>query len=228
MTGNRIIGPHGGYRNLISYKKSILVYEGTVCYCKRFLQYPDRTIDQMVQAARSCKQNIVEGCQASGTSKETELKLINVARSSLEELLEDYKDQLRSRNLSRWGEDEERMLKVRDYCKAQADWSAYAELFATRPPEPLCNLMICLICQTTYLLDRLLVFLDEDFKKQGGIRERMRAARHEARGENWSRAVYDYLQAATSPEILDQRYQEILRKAAQAREQAAKRLGRGR
>ena len=89
------IPPHGGYENLLSFQKARIVYDGTVRFCERLLQKRDRTYDQMIQAARSGKQNILEGSQASGTSKETEIKLTNVARASLEELLEDYRDFLR-------------------------------------------------------------------------------------------------------------------------------------
>lgn len=90
MTG-RFIPPYGGYEDLLSFQKTRILYDGTVWFCKRYLERRDRTNDQMVQAARSGKQNILEGSQASGTSKATEIKLTNVARASLEELLEDYR-----------------------------------------------------------------------------------------------------------------------------------------
>ena len=98
----KFIPPHGGYQNLISFRKARIVYDGTVRFCERFLDKRDRTREQMVQAARSGKQNIIEGSQASGTSKEIEIKLMNVARASLEELLEDYRDFLRVRGLPLW------------------------------------------------------------------------------------------------------------------------------
>src|SRR5438093_7344375 len=96
------IPPHGNYQELLSYQKAEVVYDLTYCFCQRFLNKGDRTIDQMVQAARSGKQNIAEGSKASGTSKETEIKLTNVARASLEELLVDYHDFLRVRDLRLW------------------------------------------------------------------------------------------------------------------------------
>ena len=96
------IPPHGGYRSLVSYRKAEVVYDITVHFCARFLERRDRTVDQMVQAARSGKQNIAEGSQASGTSTETEIKLTNVARASLEELLVDYEDYLRVHGLRAW------------------------------------------------------------------------------------------------------------------------------
>ena len=104
----QIVLPHGGYKKLIVYRKSDVIYEGTVLFCRRFLPaHGDRTVDQMVQAARSCKQNIAEGSSASGTSKETELKLTNVARATLDELMEDYLDYLKSHGCVEWQRNDE-------------------------------------------------------------------------------------------------------------------------
>jgi four helix bundle protein len=101
----RFIPSHGGYEDLLSFQKARIVYDGTVRFCERFLERRDRTFDQMVQAARSGKQNILEGSRASGTSKEAEIKLTNVARASLEELLEDYRDFLRLRGIEEWSQE---------------------------------------------------------------------------------------------------------------------------
>ena len=121
----KIVLPHGGYKNLIVYRKSDVIYEGTVLFCRRFLPpRGDRTVDQMIQAARSCKQNIAEGSAASGTSKETEIKLTNVARATLDELMEDYRDYLKRSNLHEWSPDGEKALAARDYAKAHCDWSS--------------------------------------------------------------------------------------------------------
>src|SRR5205809_3827200 len=109
----RFIPPHGGYQNLLSYRKAEIVYDATVYFCGRFLDKRDRTYDQMIQAARSGKQNIVEGSMASGTSKETEIKLTNVARASLEELLTDYRDFLRTRGWRLWDKNSREALFVR-------------------------------------------------------------------------------------------------------------------
>ena len=180
-----IILPHGGYKKLLSYKKACFVYDGTYRFCERFLQKGDRTRDQMLQAARSGKQNIIEGSQAAGTSKETELKLTNVARASLEELLEDYVDYIRRDNLRLWAPDSTEAVYVRGIDKKSkpAD-ELLAEIFETRPAETIANMMICLIHQANYFLDRQLAYLEEDFKKHGGIRERMTAARLDERGKN--------------------------------------------
>src|SRR6478672_10412032 len=107
------IPPHGGYAGLFAYQKALIVFQGTCRFCERFLEKRDRTMDQMVQAARSGKQNIVEGSKISGTSKEAELKLLNVSRSSLEELLEDYSDFLRKRKVSSWTKNSREALFVR-------------------------------------------------------------------------------------------------------------------
>lgn len=107
------IPKHGAYEELLSYRKSVIVYDGTVCFCDRFMHRRDRTVDQMVQAARSGKQNIIEGCMASATSRKSEIKLVNVARASLEELLEDYRDYLRVRGHTLWHKTSEQAMFVR-------------------------------------------------------------------------------------------------------------------
>src|SRR5436190_11411655 len=107
------IPPHGGYQNLLSYQKALVVYQATVHFSDRFIDKKSRTHDQMVQAARSGKQNILEGSQASGTSKETELKLTNVARASQEELLEDYRDFMRARHIEEWTRDHRYARRLR-------------------------------------------------------------------------------------------------------------------
>jgi four helix bundle protein len=119
------IPPHGGYENLLSFQKARIVYDGTVWFCERFLQRRDRTYDQMAQAARSGKQNILEGSRASGTSKETEIKLTNVARASLEELLEDYRDFIRLRGIEEWPKHHSHTRRLRlDHFYWQASHSA--------------------------------------------------------------------------------------------------------
>ena len=153
----KIVLPHGGYKKLIVYRKSDVIYEGTVLFCKRFLpSRGDRTVDQMIQAARSCKQNIAEGSAASGTSKETELKLTNVARATLDELMEDYCDYLKSNSMQEWKQDCEKAVAARDYAKSHNDWVDWKEIFETRPAETLANLMLTLCNQTSYMLWRMI------------------------------------------------------------------------
>ena len=195
--------PHGGYRKLLAYAKSETVYQGTVVFCRRFLPARgDRTVDQMVQAARSCKQNIAEGSAASGTSKETEIRLTGVARATLDELREDYLDRLRRAGAEPWPADDPRARAAREFSKAHSDWSDWREIFETRPEETLCNLMIPLCHQTHALLDGMIKRQEEDFKRLGGIRERMHAARTEARAEEWDKALYSRLDLAKSPQEL--------------------------
>ena len=130
------IPPHGGYKDLLSFKKARIIYDGTKLFCQRFVERGDRTRDQMVQAARSGKQNILEGSKASGTSKEAEIKLTNVARASLEELLEDYLDFLRTRKLPLWEKNSRQALFVRRLgAKNDASYETYRTYFETRPPR---------------------------------------------------------------------------------------------
>jgi four helix bundle suffix protein len=176
------IPPHGGYEDLLSFRKARIVYDGTVRFCDRFLEKRDRTVDQMVQAARSGKQNILEGCMASGTSKETEIKLVNVARASLEELLEDYRDFLRTRNHPLWEKNSREAMFVRKVgAKPNVSYQSYETYIETRPPEIVANILICLIHQTNYLLDQQLRTLEKAFLAEGGLRERMTRARLDAR-----------------------------------------------
>ena len=176
------IPPHGGYQDLLSFQKAKIVYDGTVRFCERFLHRRNRTVNQMVQAARSGKQNILEASQASGTSKETEIKLVNVARASLEELLEDYRDFLRTGGYSLWDKDSREALFARKLgAKRDASYESYRTYFDTRPPEIVANILICLIHQTNYLLDQLLRHLEQAFLKEGGLRERMTRARLSSR-----------------------------------------------
>ena len=212
----KIVLPHGGYRKLIVYRKSDVIYQGTVTFCRRFLPvHGDRTVDQMTQAARSCKQNIVEGSAASGTSKETEIKLTNVARATLDELIEDYLDWLKTHNFAEWPADDKRRIAARDYAREHADWVDWQEFFETRSAETVANLMLTLCHQTRYLLDKMIATQEEDFKKHGGVRERMHDARAAMRGEEWDKSVYSRLDAATTPEDLAAIAAEIKHKVEQ-------------
>jgi four helix bundle suffix protein len=179
------IPPHGGYEDLLSFQKARIVYDGTARFCERFLDRRDRTVSQMVQAARSGKQNILEGSQASGTSKEAEIKLINVARASLEELLEDYRDFLRVRKLALWDKNSREARFVRRLgTRENASYESYATYIETRPAQVVANILICLIHQTNYLLDQQLRQLEKAFLKEGGLRERMTRARLSARSKS--------------------------------------------
>jgi len=212
----KIVLPHGGYKKLIVYRKSEVIYQGTVAFCRRFLPaHGDRTVDQMTQAARSCKQNIAEGSAASGTSKETEIKLTNVARATLDELMEDYLDWLKTHGFAEWASDDNRRIAARNYAKEHADWDGWQQIFETRPAETVANLMLTLCHQTRYLLDKMIAAQEEDFKKHGGVRERMHAARTATRGEDWDKSVYSRLDAAADVVELMARASEIKRKVDQ-------------
>ena len=175
------IPAHGGYEDLVSFQKARIIYDGTVKFCERFLDKRDRTYDQMVQAARSGKQNIVEGTMASGTSKETEIKLINVARASLEELLENYRDFLRVRGSPLWAKDSKEALFVRKLGSRKDSYQTYAPFIETRAAEVVANILICLIHQANYLLNQQIRQLEKGYLNDGGLRERMSKARIAAR-----------------------------------------------
>ena len=180
-----IILPHGGYQQLKSYRKSLIVFDGTCCFVRRFIPVGDRTCDQMIQAARSGKQNIVEGSMASAVSRETEIKLTGVARASLEELLEDFRDYLRIRNLPLWEKDSKPVRAVRALSRAEDEsYESYRSYLENRSAGTCANIMICLIHQCNYLLDLQLKQLTEVFARTGGLRERMTAARIAERGKH--------------------------------------------
>ncbi|MEN6452389.1 MAG: four helix bundle suffix domain-containing protein [Thermoguttaceae bacterium] len=178
MPDHVFLPPHGNYSELLSYQKAEVVYDLTYRFCQRFLARGDRTIDQMVQAARSGKQNIVEGSKASVTSKEMEIKLTNVARASLEELLNDYRDYLRVRDLKVWTKDSKETQYVRKLgSQPHGSYETYRTYVETRSAEVVANIALCLIHQTNYLLDRQIRRLEQDFVHEGGLRERMTRAR---------------------------------------------------
>jgi len=157
-------------------------------FCARFLEKRDRTVDQMIQAARSGKQNIIEGSKASGTAKGTEIKLIGVARASLEELLEDYRDFLCVRKARFWPKDSARRCSCANSGGRQdTSYKAYETYVETRLPEVVANILICLIHQTNCLLDQLIRKLDKAFVQEGGLRERMTRARLAERAKQKSR-----------------------------------------
>ena len=173
----------GNYRNLIAYQKAECIYDITYYFAHHFLDRSDRTIDQMPQAARSGKQNIAEGCAASTTSAETEIKLVNVARASLQELLIDYEDYLRVRDLTKWEINDRRAIVARRVCAKHNESSFYRDAIQVRTDETIANIAITLIYQEDVILRKYLDHIKEDFIKQGGIREQMTRARIEYRNK---------------------------------------------
>ena len=168
---------HGHYRNLRVYQVTEIIYDITYYFTQHYLGKGDRTVDQMVQAARSGKQNIAEGNQAAATSSETEIKLTNVAKASLEELLDDYEDYLRVRDLTQWGKLHPRYEKMRQYARSEEIRKDYAEKIQRMNDEEIANLCITLIHQAIYMLHKLLVTMQNRFVTEGGIKERMYQSR---------------------------------------------------
>ncbi|KWW31590.1 MAG: S23 ribosomal protein [bacterium P3] len=177
----RFLKQKGNYRDLIAYRKAECIYDITYYFTNKYLERSDRTVDQMLQAARSGKQNIAEGSAAATTSSKSELYLMNVARASLQELLVDYEDYLRVRNLVVWPAECEKSQQARKVCAQHNDSEFYRRQIALRSDETVANIAITLIHQEDVILRRLLERLQEDFVKEGGIREKMTHARLEYR-----------------------------------------------
>lgn len=164
---------HGHYRHLRVYKVTEIIYDITYYFTQHYLQKGDRTVDQMVQAARSGKQNIAEGNQAAATSSETEIKLTNVAKASLEELLDDYEDYLRVRDMQQWSNLHPRYDKMRQYARSQQIIKDYGQTIRRMNDEEIANLCITLIHQASFMLHKLLITMQNRFVTEGGIKERM-------------------------------------------------------
>lgn len=177
MQTNQFLPQKGNYQNLIVYQKTECIYDITFYFAHHFLAKNDRTVDQMVQAARSGKQNIAEGCAASTTSSETEIKLLNVAKASLQELLIDYQDYLRVRDLAIWDVNDVRTIQTRRVCARHNDSAYYRNAIKERSDETIANIAITLIHQADIFLRKYINRVKDDFVKQGGIREQMSKAR---------------------------------------------------
>ena len=182
--------PSGGYRKTASFQTATIIYDATYWFCEKFVDARSRTVDQMVQAARSGRQNIAEGSRAAATSSQTELRLLNVARSSFEELLLDYEDFLRHRRLPQWTADSPEALAVRDvprrFRSDQSDladltdqqrWALYARWLDHPDPAVRANALICLINQANFLLDQQIAAVERQFIDEGGYSEQLATAR---------------------------------------------------
>lgn len=187
---NTFLPQKGNYRDLIVFQKSTCIYDITHYFARTFLSLGDRTVDQMIQVARSGRQNIAEGSAASTTSKETEIKLTNVAKASLQELLLDYEDYLWQNGLEQWTMTDPRTLKARGVCKRHNDTEFYMAQIPSRSAETIANIAIILIHQADTLLRLLIERLKKDFLENGGIREEMtrgRIAYRQQHGSNGGR-----------------------------------------
>ena len=193
--------PSGEYRKTVSFQTATIIYDATYWFCEKFLDSRSRTVDQMVQAARSGRQNIAEGSRAAATSSQTELRLVNVSRASFEELLLDYEDFLRHRRLAQWAPDSPDAVAVRQvpgrFKRDRSDqtdrtdlidltdqerWALYAPWLEHEDPAVRANALICLINQANYLLDQQIAALEKHFVEGGGYSEQLAAARLAERG----------------------------------------------
>ena len=174
----KILRDQANWEKLFFYQKTVVLYQMTYVFCKRFLpRHGDRTVDQMIQAARSGKQNIVEGCADGVTSTEMELKLLNVARASLKELKEDYLDYIRSRSLVLWDKKHPRYDGLLKFCRQRNKLEEYEPFFEKWTDEELANCANTLCHMVDKMIATHLKNKETDFTENGGIRERMTAAR---------------------------------------------------
>lgn len=184
----RILGKQTNWEELYFYQKADVVYQLSFVFCNRFIHlYKDRTRDQIIQAARSCKQNIVEGLADGITSTEMQLKLLNVARASLKELREDFEDYLKSRHLNFYVAGSERYNIMLNYCRTHNKLQHYEQFFQTWSDEEMCNYALTLCHMIDKMMMSFLQKLEEEFIREGGIRERMHRARTGFRKEQDSR-----------------------------------------
>lgn len=179
---NSFIRQGKDYTSLICYKKAVIIYDVTYYFAHKYLERGDRTIDQMVQAARSGKQNIVEGNIDGIASTEMEIKLTNVNRASLHELLEDYKDYLRVHHLKLWAVNSPQAEQTRRYCRLHNNPEDYTNKLDERSAETICNIAITLILQTDVMIKGLIEWQKQHFKENGGIKEQMSTERRKQRG----------------------------------------------
>ena len=177
MSNKEFIRQDNNYRTLKAFQKAECVYDVTYYFANKFLQKGDRTIDQMVQAARSGKQNLAEGNIDGVTSKEMEIKLTNVNRASLHELLLDYEDYLRVRGLEQWSFNDPRCVQTREFCKRHFDSAVFREKIKDRSDETIANIAITLIHQCDVLIKGLIEWQKKNFLENGGIKEEMYRAR---------------------------------------------------
>ena len=184
MDNKDFIRQDNNYRTLKAFQKAECVYDVTYYFANKFLQKGDRTIDQMVQAARSGKQNLAEGNIDGVTSKEMEIKLTNVNRASLHELLLDYEDYLRVRGLEQWPYNDPRCVQTREFCKRHLDSAVYRKKIKDRSDETIANIVITLIHQCDVLITGLIEWQKTNFLENGGIKEEMYRARKAYRDNN--------------------------------------------
>ena len=179
---NDFLDQRGDYHSLKAFQKAECIYDITFYFAHKYLKIGDRTIDQMIQAARSGKQNLAEGYIDGVTSTEMKLKLINVDRASLHELLLDYEDYLRVRNLQQWSFDDPRCRQTRAFCRNHLDSADYKERIRSRSDETIANIAITLIHQEDVLLKGYIEWLKQQFLANGGFKEQMYRARTQYRG----------------------------------------------
>ena len=189
-----ILKNRGNYKELLTFKKATVIYDLTYHFCHKYLKKGDRTVDQMIQAARSGKQNIAEGVAASATNAETEIRLVNVAKASLKELLTDFEDYLRTRRLRLWNPAGEEIAWLKKFAVEHSDSAAYIDIAEKRNDEVVANIVIALLKQEDYLLFRQLGAIEQQYRENGDLRGRMKPVAKEAMARNRDRAMKEAAQ----------------------------------
>ena len=218
-------------RNLYFYQKTEVAYVLTFHFVKRFLPAKgDRTVDQMLQAARSGKQNIIEGLADGITSTEMQLKLLNIARSSLKELRADYEDYLQTRHLTVWNTQHPRYDEMLQFCRNHNLVADYEPFFNKWNDEELCNIALTLLHMTDRMMKTYLTALDKQFVTQGGIKERMYAARtgyRKGQEEEMKRLREENKHLRQQVPILEQQIEHLLNEKRHLEVLLAQARGRG-
>ena len=186
---NLILHNRGNYKELLTFKKATVIFDLTYHFCQKYLSKGDRTVDQMIQAARSGKQNIAEGVAASSTNAETEIKLVNVAKASLKELLTDFEDYLRTRSLRQWDKEGKEITWMRDFAKNHLDPAPYLAIAEQKSDKVVANMAIVLLKQEDYLLHRQLAAIEKQFKESGDLHGRMKPIAKEVAAKNRDAAM---------------------------------------
>ncbi len=176
-----ILKNRGNYKALLTFKKATVIYDLTYHFCSKYLKNGDRTIDQMIQAARSGKQNIAEGVAASSTNAETEIRLVNVGKASFKELLTDFEDYLRTRHLRKWDKDGKEIAWLRNFARENQDSPPYLAIAERKSDEVVANMAIALLMQEDYLLFKQLEAIQKQYTEEGDFHARVMPLAKEAK-----------------------------------------------
>lgn len=218
--------PQSGYRSLVAYKKSEVIQQGIEIFCRRFLSdAPSSLAEGMVANALRCKQNIVDGSNAAATSATREIEYTNAARDALDELKNQIFAYLRDKNVEPLDPSDSKAQAMRDWSRRHDDWESWRVVFETRDDITLCNVMLTVVSQTSYLLKRLIFSQEEDLRSSQNGKDRPVVSRAQMRDEVWGKAIYSFLDSSANLEELDARVERIIAEAHTCRDSIVTRRG---